>query len=108
MTHLCPLTVKLQRRSRPAELVISDLVFGAVAPPGTVTKAAEELRVPASAVSQQLKVLETQLGAQLFRREKRRLIPTPDGDRLCQTTSRSFGAPISRRQPRPSGGNLNS
>ena len=66
--------------------------FEAVARLGTVTKAAEELQVSASAVSQQLKVLETQLGARLFRREKRRLILTLDGDRLFQTTSQSFGA----------------
>ncbi len=66
--------------------------FEAVARLGTVTKAAEELKVSPSAVSQQLKILETQLGARLFRREKRRLVLTLDGDRLFQTTSQSFGA----------------
>lgn len=66
--------------------------FEAVARLGTVTKAAEELKVSPSAVSQQLKTLETQLGVRLFRREKRRLVLTLDGDRLFQTTSQSFGA----------------
>ncbi len=66
--------------------------FEAVARLGTVTKAAEELKVSPSAVSQQLKILETQLGVRLFRREKRRLVLTLDGDRLFQTTSQSFGA----------------
>ncbi len=66
--------------------------FDAVARLGTVTKAAAELDVSPSAVSQQIRHLETQLGAKLFRREKRRLVLTLDGDRLFQTTSQAFGA----------------
>ncbi|WP_108262948.1 LysR substrate-binding domain-containing protein [Mangrovicoccus ximenensis] len=66
--------------------------FEAVARLGTVTKAAEELAVSPSAVSQQLSGLETQLGVKLFRREKRRLVLTLDGDRLFQTTTQAFGA----------------
>lgn len=66
--------------------------FEAVARLGTVTKAAQELGVSPSAVSQQLGSLEAQFGVKLFRREKRRLILTLDGDRLFQTTTQAFGA----------------
>ena len=66
--------------------------FEAVARLGTVTKAAGELGVSPSAVSQQIRLLEAQFGVKLFRREKRRLILTLDGDRLFQTTTQAFGA----------------
>lgn len=66
--------------------------FEAVARLGTVTKAAGELGVSTSAVSQQIRQLETQLGVNLFRREKRRLVLTLDGDRLFQTMSQAFRA----------------
>ena len=66
--------------------------FEAVARLGTVTKAAAELGVSPSAVSQQIRLLETQFGVKLFRREKRRLVLTLDGDRLFQTTTQAFGA----------------
>jgi DNA-binding transcriptional LysR family regulator len=66
--------------------------FEAVARLGGVTKAAEELGVSPSAVSQQIRLLESQLGVRLFRREKRRLVLTLDGDRLFQTTTQAFGA----------------
>jgi DNA-binding transcriptional LysR family regulator len=66
--------------------------FEAVARLGSVTKAASELGVSPSAVSQQLRLLETQFGVKLFRREKRRLILTLDGDRLFQTTTKAFAA----------------
>jgi LysR family transcriptional regulator, glycine cleavage system transcriptional activator len=66
--------------------------FEAVARLGTVTKAAQELGVSPSAVSQQISSLEAQFGVRLFRREKRRLILTLDGDRLFQTTAQAFGA----------------
>lgn len=66
--------------------------FEAVARLGTVTKAAEELGVSPSAVSQQIKLLESQFGVMLFRREKRRLKLTLDGDRLYQTITQAFAA----------------
>lgn len=66
--------------------------FEAVARLGTVTKAAHELGVSPSAVSQQIRLLETQFGVMLFRREKRRLVLTLDGDRLFQTTTKAFSA----------------
>lgn len=66
--------------------------FEAVARLGTVTKAATELGVSPSAVSQQIRHLEQQFGVKLFRREKRRLVLTLDGDRLYQTTTQAFSA----------------
>ena len=66
--------------------------FEAVARLGTVTKAAAELGVSPSAVSQQIRILEEQFGVKLFRREKRRLVLTLDGDRLYQTTTQAFSA----------------
>ena len=66
--------------------------FEAVARLGTVTKAAAELGVSPSAVSQQIRHLEGQFGVKLFRRERRRLILTLDGDRLFQTTTQAFAA----------------
>lgn len=66
--------------------------FEAVARLGSVTKASEELGISPSAVSQQLTLLEAQLGVKLFRREKRRLVLTLDGDRLFQTTTQAFSA----------------
>jgi DNA-binding transcriptional LysR family regulator len=66
--------------------------FEAVARLGTVTKAATELGISASAVSQQIMALERQFGVKLFRREKQRLVLTLDGDRLFQTTSQAFAA----------------
>ncbi|MBB1492948.1 LysR family transcriptional regulator [Paracoccus sp. MC1854] len=64
--------------------------FETVARLGRVTKAAEELGVSASAVSQQIRLLEQQFGVRLFRRHKQRLSLTLDGDRLYQTTTEAF------------------
>lgn len=77
--------------------------FEAVARLGTVTKAAEELGVSPSAVSQQVRLLEAQFGVKLFRREKRRLVLTLDGDRLFQRASQAFGGrpPAQRRRAIP-------
>ena len=66
--------------------------FEAVARLGTVTKAAAELGVSPSAISQQIRVLESQFGVSLFRRDRKRLVLTLDGDRLFQTTTQAFGA----------------
>ncbi|MDE3123634.1 MAG: LysR family transcriptional regulator [Paracoccaceae bacterium] len=66
--------------------------FEAVVRLGTVTKAAEELGISPSAVSQQIRLLETQFGVRLFRREKQRLILTLDGGRLFQTATHAFAA----------------
>ena len=66
--------------------------FEAVARLTSVTKAATELGVSPSAVSQQLRQLETQFGVKLCRREKQRLVLTLDGDRLYHTTNQAFRA----------------
>ncbi|MBL1404352.1 MAG: LysR family transcriptional regulator [Rhizobiales bacterium] len=66
--------------------------FESVARLGSITKAANELGISPSAVSQQISILENQIGIKLFRRTKRRLILTLDGDRLYQTTTQAFGA----------------
>ncbi|MFV0359432.1 LysR family transcriptional regulator [Tropicimonas sp.] len=64
--------------------------FEAVARLGQVARAAEELQVTTSAVSQQIRLLEQQFGVKLFRRHNRRLVPTEDGERLFHATSRAF------------------
>lgn len=64
--------------------------FEAVARLGGVSKAAEELGVSPSAVSQQIRQFEQQFGVRLFRRDKRRLFLTLDGERLFQTTTQAF------------------
>lgn len=66
--------------------------FETVARLGSVTRASEELGVSPSAVSQQIRVLEAQFGVKLFRRERRRLILTQEGDRLFQTATQAFSA----------------
>lgn len=63
------------------------LYFEAVARRGTLTRAAEELSVSPSAVSQQVKLLEQQLGVKLFRREGRVLSLTLEGEHLFQTAN---------------------
>ncbi|MDO5630216.1 MAG: LysR substrate-binding domain-containing protein [Paracoccus sp. (in: a-proteobacteria)] len=73
------------------DLPLSAMVhFEAVARLGGVMRAAEELQVSASAVSQQIRLLEQNLGVKLFHREKRHLRLTIDGERLFQTTSQAF------------------
>ncbi|SPF77586.1 LysR substrate-binding domain-containing protein [Pseudoprimorskyibacter insulae] len=61
--------------------------FEAVARRGTITLAAEELGVSPSAVSQQIKALEQQLGIRLFRREGRMLTLTMEGEQLFQASA---------------------
>ncbi len=61
--------------------------FEAVARRGTLSKAADELSVSPSAISQQIKLLEQQLGLKLFRRLGRRLSLTLEGEQLFQASS---------------------
>ena len=63
------------------------LHFEAVARRGTLARAAEELLVSPSAVSQQVKLLESQLGIKLFRRDGRRLALTLAGEQLFEACS---------------------
>ncbi len=53
--------------------------FEAVARLGSVTDAAEELDLTQGAVSRQIQKLEARLGQALFRRDRKRLVPTPAG-----------------------------
>lgn len=64
--------------------------FETVARLGTITKAAQDLSVSPSAISQQIRLLEEQFGVKLFRREKQRLLLTAEGDILFQTASHAF------------------
>ena len=53
----------------------------------SVTEAAEALHITPSAVSQQIKKLETEIGTPLFTRLHKRLVPTPAGKRLYSLTA---------------------
>ncbi len=64
--------------------------FEATARHSLVAKAAEELNVTASAVSHQLRVLETSLGVQLFIRAKGRLKLTPHGAAMLPAIRSAF------------------
>ncbi len=67
------------------------IYFDAVARHSLITRAAQELNVSPSAVSQQLKSLEDRFGVHLFRRVKRRLILSEEGERLFEATTQAFG-----------------
>ncbi|MBJ6979851.1 LysR family transcriptional regulator [Luteimonas sp. MC1895] len=58
--------------------------FCQVARLGSVSRAAEALYVSQPAVSQQLQALERELGARLFERNGRRLLPTREGEALYE------------------------
>lgn len=64
--------------------------FEAVARHRALTRASEELSVSSSAISQQIKLLENALGIALFRRVKRKLVLTEDGERLFKATSEAL------------------
>jgi len=63
------------------------LYFETVARRGTISRAAEEMSVSPSAVSQQIKLLEQNLGVKLFRRQGRMLSLTLEGEQLFQSAS---------------------
>lgn len=54
----------------------------AVARSGSFSKAAEDLKVTQSAISQSIKSIETKLGAKLFKRSGRQVVLTQEGDKL--------------------------
>jgi len=57
-------------------------VFYFIYTSGSIADAAKELRITGSAVSQHLKKLEQEVQSHLFTRLHKKLVPTPDGDRL--------------------------
>src|SRR6056300_1224060 len=67
------------------------LYFESVARRGSVALAAEELFVSPSAVSQQIKALELQMGIKLFRRSGRKLVLTLEGEQLYSAASAAIG-----------------
>lgn len=82
--------------------------FEAAARHLSFTKAAAELFLTQSAISRQIQTLEEQLGVQLFRREVRRLVLTPEGEALQRAASEMLtrlaevcaGLKAARRRPR--------
>jgi DNA-binding transcriptional LysR family regulator len=67
---------------RDFDLLKSLEIFVAVAETGSMTAAAGRLRITQSAISQQIKLLETDFGAQLFHRDMRPLRLTAAGQTL--------------------------
>ena len=67
------------------------LYFWRVAKIGHLTRAANELNTSQSAVSAQIKQLETRLGEPLFEREKRRLVLTEAGQLVLAYAEGIFG-----------------
>lgn len=74
------------------------IYFEAVARHGRVARAAEDLKVSPSAVSQQIKLLEEMLGVSLFRREKRQLSLTLEGEQLFMAVTSALGLLRNARQ----------
>ena len=66
------------------------LAFDAAARHGSLTLAAKELGRTQSAVSQQVKALEQQLGLALFVRKPREVLLTTDGKALAKSVNRSI------------------
>lgn len=86
------------------------LAFEAVARLGSATAAGQELSQTQSAISRQLKTLETQIGAALFAREGRALVLTPAGrDYVVQVRDvlNRLGSASVAAGANPGGGALN-
>ena len=77
------------RRTLPS--MNSLVCFEAVYRLGSITQAAEELNMTQSAVSRRIQSLESQLGLQLFRRERKRLIIEAAAERYGKDMSRILG-----------------
>jgi DNA-binding transcriptional LysR family regulator len=65
-------------------------MFRAIVETGSFTRAGEKLFVSQSAISRQIKLLEEELGDQIFKRIHRRVYLTPTGEVLLQYTIRIF------------------
>lgn len=64
--------------------------FYAVAKTGSLTAAAKEMFVSQPALSQSITNLETQLGGQLFVRNRKGMILTPEGERMYKEVSKAL------------------
>lgn len=62
-----------------------------IARTGSVTRAAERLHVTQSAISHQLRELESRIGTPLFLRAGRRMLPTPAGSALVRSAEKVVG-----------------
>ena len=74
--------------SPDVEMVIGTrqlLLVRAVAEEGTLTRASRRLLVTQSALSHQLRKLEKRVGAPIFRRSAKRMLPTAAGERILAT-----------------------
>lgn len=60
-------------------------VVDAIRREGSVSRAAHRLHLTQPAVSHALKNLEGRLGVELFVRQNKRMVPTPEGERLLQS-----------------------
>src|SRR5262245_7853366 len=67
------------------------LLVRAIAKAGTLTQAGLDLHLTQSALSHQLRDIETRLGVRLFTRDGRRLTLTPAGQRLLRTADEVIG-----------------
>jgi LysR family transcriptional regulator for metE and metH len=66
-------------------------VVDAIRREGTVTSAARVLNLTQPAVSHALRELEQRLGIELFRRDRKRMVPTPEGERLLRSSEVVLG-----------------
>jgi LysR family glycine cleavage system transcriptional activator len=84
--------------------------FEAAGRHGSVKQAAAELFVTPSAISHQIKALETHLGVELFRRERRQVSLTAAGERYLESISQALDEidlATRRLMASPSGGAVN-
>src|SRR5580704_11601472 len=66
-------------------------LVAAVAAVGSLTRAGHQLHLTQSALSHQLRNIESRLGTPLFLRIGKRLVPTPAGERLLASATDVLG-----------------
>ena len=74
-----------------ATLLPALLSLLAIARSGSVGAAARQHHRTSSAISQQIRKLETELGARLFQRSGNAMIPTPEAQRLAEVVRAAVG-----------------